>query len=131
MKYSCKEIAEITHAELIGDSSLIISNIAYDTRKIFSNKETAFIALDTDTNSGAKYIQNAVDKGIEIIISTKKLEISAAVTWIIVEDSLEFLRKLAKYHAASFDLKTIGITGSNGKTIVKEWLFLCLNDDFQ
>lgn len=130
MKYSCKEIAEITHAELIGDSSLIISNIAYDTRKIFSNKETAFIALDTDTNSGAKYIQNAVDKGIEIIISTKKLEISAAVTWIIVEDSLEFLRKLAKYHAASFDLKTIGITGSNGKTIVKEWLFLCLNDDF-
>ena len=129
MKYSCKEIAEITNAEVMGDSSLIISNLAYDTRKIFSNKETAFIALDTDTNSGAKYIQSAVDKGIEVIISTNKLEISTAVTWIIVEDALEFLRKLAKFHVESFDLKTIGITGSNGKTIVKEWLFLCLNDD--
>ena len=129
MRYSCKQIAEITDAELIGDSSLMISNIAYDTRKIFSSKETAFIALETDTNSGQKYIQTAIDKGIEVIISTEKLEINGSATWIIVQNPMDFLRKLAKYHAASYDLKTIGITGSNGKTIVKEWLFLCLNDD--
>ena len=71
MRYSCKQIAEITDAELIGDSSLMISNIAYDTRKIFSSKETAFIALETDTNSGQKYIQTAIDKGIEVIFPQK------------------------------------------------------------
>ena len=68
MRYSCGEIAKITNSEIFGDQTLIISNIAYDTRKIFSQKETAFIALETDTNSGKKYIQNAINKGIEIIM---------------------------------------------------------------
>lgn len=130
MRYSCKQISKITNAEIFGDSSLIISNITYDSRKIFSSRETAFIALETETNSGKKYIQNAIDKGIRIIISTEKLETAAPITWIIVKDTLLFLRKLAQFHLHSFDLNTIGITGSNGKTIIKEWLFLCLNDDY-
>ena len=49
---------------------------------------------------------------------------------IIVENSVKFLQDLAKYHLHKFDLKTIGITGSNGKTIVKEWLYQSLFDEF-
>ncbi|MFC6266779.1 bifunctional UDP-N-acetylmuramoyl-tripeptide:D-alanyl-D-alanine ligase/alanine racemase [Frigoriflavimonas asaccharolytica] len=129
MKYSCEEIAKITNSQIFGDSTLMISNIAYDTRKIFTHKETAFIALETEINSGRKYIQNAINKGIEIIISTEKIETPHPITWIIVENPLEFLQKLARIHLQNFDINTIGITGSNGKTIIKEWLFLCLNDD--
>ncbi len=130
MKYTCKQLADITNSKVFGDASLMVSNIAYDTRKIFTHRETAFIALETTTNSGKNYIQNAIDKGIKIIISTEKLDLDEDLTWIIVKNSLVFLQNLAKFHAEQFNLKTIGITGSNGKTIVKEWLFLCLNDDY-
>lgn len=130
MNYTAKQIAEITGSQLIGEEHLHIKNIAYDSRTLFSVNDTAFLAINTSKNSGEKYIQSAIEKGIDIIIAEHHFPQHENITWIIVKNSIEFLQKIAKYHLNQFDLKTIGITGSNGKTIVKEWLYQSLFHDY-
>lgn len=132
MNYTAKELAEITQSKLIGNANLCVKNIAFDSRTIYSTTDTAFIAITTQKNSGEKYISSVIEKGIKIIISEHKTDGFDDVTWIITQNSVEFLQKLADHHIQQFpDLKTIGITGSNGKTIVKEWLYQSLWDEFK
>ncbi len=130
MNYTVEDIARITNANIIGDKELVIKNIAFDSRIIYSTKNAAFIAINTHKNSGEKFIEAAIDRGINVIISEHHFPQFENVTWIIVENSVEFLQKLAKYHFENSHLKSIGITGSNGKTILKEWLYQCLWNEF-
>ncbi len=129
MNYTAEELARITQSTYIGDGEACIKNIVFDSRNIYSATETAFIALKTPKNNGEKYIESAIEKGITTIISENKTTENSAITWIITKDSLQFLQNLAQYHLGKHHLKTIGITGSNGKTIVKEWLYQCLSED--
>ncbi|WP_312389632.1 bifunctional UDP-N-acetylmuramoyl-tripeptide:D-alanyl-D-alanine ligase/alanine racemase [Chryseobacterium sp.] len=130
MNYTVEDIARITNANIIGDKELVIKNIAFDSRIIYSTKNAAFIAINTHKNSGEKFIEAAIDRGINVIISEHHFPQFENITWIIVENSVEFLQKLAKYHFENSHLKSIGITGSNGKTILKEWLYQCLWNEF-
>ena len=130
MNYTTKEIAEITQSQIIGNKNLQIQHIAFDSRNIYSTLKTAFIAINTHKNSGEKYIAQAIEKGIKIIISENFYSEYDGITWIIVENSVKFLQDLAHYHIENQSIKTIGITGSNGKTIVKEWLYQCLWNEF-
>lgn len=127
MNYTTSQIAQITNSQLIGDSNILISQIAFDSRNLYSISETAFIAINTPSNSGEKYISAVIEKGVKVIISENYYPEFPDVTWIIVENAIDFLQTLAKKHLENSNLKnTIGITGSNGKTIVKEWLYQCL-----
>lgn len=127
MNYTTSQIAQITNSQLIGDSDILISQIAFDSRNLYSISETAFIAINTPSNSGEKYIPAVIEKGAKVIISENYYPEFSDVTWIIVENTIDFLQTLAKKHLENSNLKnTIGITGSNGKTIVKEWLYQCL-----
>ena len=130
MNYTTKEIAEITQSQIIGNKNLQIQHIAFDSRNIYSTLKTAFIAINTHKNSGEKYISQAIEKGIKVIISENFYSEYDGITWIIVENSVKFLQDLAHYHIENQPIKTIGITGSNGKTIVKEWLYQCLWNEF-
>lgn len=130
MNYTVQQIAEITNAQVIGDKDLVVKNIAYDSRIIYSIKNTAFIAINTPKNSGEKFIEAAIDRGINIIISEHHYPQFENINWIIVENSVAFLQQLAKYHFENSHLRSIGITGSNGKTILKEWLYQCLWNEF-
>lgn len=130
MNYTLHQIAEITNAKIIGDKKLSIKNIAFDSRIIYSTKNTAFIAINTHKNSGEKFIEAAINRGINIVISEHHYSQFENINWIIVENSVDFLQKLAKYHFEHSSLKSIGITGSNGKTILKEWLYQCLWNEF-
>lgn len=130
MNYTTNHIAEITNAKIIGDKNILIRNIAFDSRIIYSTKNTAFIAINTSKNSGEKFIESAVDRGINVIISEHHHQQFENITWIIVENSVEFLQKLARFHFENAHLKSVGITGSNGKTILKEWLYQCLWNEF-
>lgn len=130
MNYTVQQIAEITNAEVIGDKNLVVKNIAYDSRIIYSIKNTAFIAINTHKNSGEKFIEAAIDRGINIIISEHQYPQFENITWILVKKSVDFLQQLAKYHFENSHLRSIGITGSNGKTILKEWLYQCLWNEF-
>lgn len=131
MNYSTQQLAEITGSKLIGDGELLVKNIDFDSRNIYSPANTAFLAINTSKNSGEKYIHSAIEKGIKIIISEHQVPEIVNITWILVENSVQFIQKLAKYHLSQYSLKTVGITGSNGKTIVKEWLYQSLFNDFK
>ncbi|WP_313215711.1 bifunctional UDP-N-acetylmuramoyl-tripeptide:D-alanyl-D-alanine ligase/alanine racemase [Soonwooa sp.] len=131
MKYTTQELAFFTNSELIGNPKQIVKNLAFDSRSIYSSKNTAFIAINSSKNSGEKYIDSAIEKGIEVIIAEKKTSDNPHITWIIVENSLQFLRQLAKFHFENSYIKSIGITGSNGKTILKEWLYQSLWNEYQ
>lgn len=126
MNYTTLEITQITDSQLIGNPDIIISNISFDSRDLYSISETAFIAIHTPNNSGEKYIGSVVEKGIKVIISEHYHPEYENITWIIVKNTIEFLQILAQKHLSQHPLNTIGITGSNGKTIVKEWLYQCL-----
>lgn len=130
MNYTTSKIAEITGSQVIGNAALQIKSIAYDSRIIFSTLDTAFIALSTDKNSGEKYIPEAIEKGVTVIIAKEAFLEHPNITWILTDNTTLFLQKLAKYHFEYSHLKSIGITGSNGKTIIKEWLYQCLWNEF-
>lgn len=130
MNYTTKQLADLTKSQLIGNGGLKVTTISFDSRTLYSSADTAFIAINTQKNSGEKYIQAAAEKGIKIIISEHQVAGLHDITWIIVENSLRFIQQLAKHHLSLFNLKTVGITGSNGKTIVKEWLYQSLFTDF-
>lgn len=127
MKYTSGELASITNSELFGDEQLCIEQIAFDTRNIFSTKNVAFIALVTEKNNGENFIQDALDKGVQVIISNRFPDTRNQVVWIKTENSLEFLRRLARWHFKQYpNLLSLALTGSNGKTVVKEWLYQSL-----
>lgn len=130
MNYTIHQIAEITNAQFIGEGKLLIKNIAFDSRIIYSTKNTAFIAINTQKNSGEKFIEAAIDRGIEVIISEHHYPQYENITWIIVDNTVDFLQKLAQYHFENSHIKSVGITGSNGKTILKEWLYQCVWNEF-
>ncbi|WP_379967490.1 bifunctional UDP-N-acetylmuramoyl-tripeptide:D-alanyl-D-alanine ligase/alanine racemase [Epilithonimonas sp. UC225_85] len=129
MNYTIKEIADITNSEIIGNGEIKIKNIAFDSRTIYSTKHTAFLAISTKKNSGQKYIDSVIEKGIDTIITENKID-NPSINQIITKNSVEFLQTLAKYHFEHSDINSIGITGSNGKTILKEWLYQCLSNEF-
>ncbi len=129
MRYTAKELAQITGATLTGNPDASVCHFAFDSRRIFSTEDTAFIAFRTQNSDGAAYIDSAIEKGIGVIVSEEPSRFNQEITWLQVDDSIEFIQRLAAFHINKMHGLTIGITGSNGKTIVKEWLYQCLADD--
>ena len=129
MNYTLKQISEITKSEIVGNQDIKIKNLAFDSRTIYSTKNTAFLAISTKKNSGQKYIETVIEKGIDTIITENKID-NSSINQIITKNSVEFLQTLAKYHFEHSHINSIGITGSNGKTILKEWLYQCLSNEF-
>ncbi len=106
--------------------------LATDSRTIVSGYETLFFALVTARNDGHQYIDHAYAKGVRgFVISSFNFEVEKYrdATFLLVMDTLEALQKLAASVRVSFSGNVIGITGSNGKTIVKEWLSELLADE--
>ena len=108
-----KAIGDI--AEVTGDDSLEIHHLLTDSRQLKSPQDTLFFALKTDKNDGAKYIPELQAQGVQAFVTG---------------DSLAALQALAAYVRSQFTGTVIGITGSNGKTVVKEWLYQLLKDDY-
>ena len=131
MNYSAKELALITNSTLLGNESKNVKLLVFDTRHLYSTENVAFLAITTSKNSGNKYITTAIEKGVKVIITENpNSEEYPDITWIVPENTIQFLQKLAAYHIKQFpDLKSIGITGSNGKTVVKEWIYQAISSD--
>ncbi len=125
--YSIKSLAEITTAEIHGSSDGFIEEIYFDSRTIFSPKNGVFFSFSTNGN---QYINDAYQKGIRIFVVNETDEIKDDSVYLKVDSPVKALQKWAEFHRNKFELKTIGITGSNGKTIVKEWLNQLLWKDF-
>ncbi|MGB0914679.1 MAG: alanine racemase [Crocinitomicaceae bacterium] len=123
LDYSYQDISKIIGHQESPDNRQIRS-IAFDTRKIIQGENTLFFALTGVFRDGHDFIQSAYDKGVRSFVVSKKgitnnLE---GAKEIVVEDALKALINFAAYHRKRFVIPVVAITGSNGKTTVKEWL---------
>lgn len=132
--YTGNEIAGILNARLISDSpeQIGVKDILIDSRLFISAENCLFFALETARNNGQKYINDLYDKGVRLFVVSQlppNYTDLAHSHFFVVKDTLKALQKLATAHRSSFKIPVIGITGSNGKTIVKEWLYQLLSTD--
>lgn len=130
--YSASQISGIVNGQLVGDNSEVqITSILFDSRQIVNAAETLFFALVGPHDDGHRYVEELYSKGVRAFVVNRLPEgqMPEAV-FIKVDDTLVALQALAAYHRAQFSYPVIAITGSNGKTIVKEWLSQILSPDF-
>jgi len=134
-KYSINQINRIVDGNLYqkGNSSNSIRNILIDSRMLLSPSDTLFFALVSQRNDGHKYIGQLYDKGVRnFIVSQDHFPFNnyPLANFIGVSSTLLALQLLCAEHRRYFDIPVIGITGSNGKTIIKEWLFQILSPEY-
>ena len=130
--YTIAEIGQILNADAkFINKDAIITYLIIDSRSVLVPENSLFFALMSHRD-GHAFIADAYDKGIRnfVITENKFLLKYNDCNFLVVNDGLKALQSLATFHRDQFDLKTIGITGSNGKTIVKEWLYQLLASDF-
>ncbi|MGV3460312.1 MAG: bifunctional UDP-N-acetylmuramoyl-tripeptide:D-alanyl-D-alanine ligase/alanine racemase [Flavobacterium sp.] len=108
-----------------------IDNVSIDSRSLQNNSGTLFFALGGQNRDGHDYIPQLIDKGVLNFVVTHIPEnIQVEANFFIVDDTLKALQDFAKWYRQQFDLPVIAITGSCGKTIVKEWLNFLLSPDY-
>ena len=126
------EIAQITHGQVIkNECSDPILRMVTDTRNSLSPQGSLFVALKGPRSNGHQFIQQAFNKGLRLFLVQEPIDFSIpGSSVVLVENTWRALQKLAAHHRQQFHIPVIGITGSNGKTVVKEWLNTLLADEF-
>jgi alanine racemase len=133
-QYSFNEIALILKGTILNqaDSNLIIRDLLIDSRRLIIPEGTLFFALSSKRNDGYKYISELYERGVRNFVVQRKPDNPSdypEANIILVKNTLRALQALAAEHRRQFDIPVIGITGSNGKTIVKEWLYQLMSED--
>ena len=133
MEYSIQEVERATGATALQLHDHCISIILTDSRRLSIPAESLFFAIKTRTNDGHKYIRELYDLRVRcFVVSDTSVDIKKMpeASFLHVKDTVQALQRLAAYHRSRFDIPVIGITGSNGKTVVKEFLYQLLRRDF-
>jgi len=124
--YSIEELAQVVDGDLHQQTPASLVHLAIDSRKIFSPDSTVFFALVGARHDGHDFLDELWEKGVRNFVVTRlpeNLSRYADANFIRVDDTLLALQALAAHHRCRFDVPVIGITGSNGKTIIKEWIY--------
>ncbi len=118
-------------AKIIGNlSEGVIEQVSIDSRSLLNNHNTIFFALKGIHYDAHQFLSEVVAQGVKVcVVSEMPENPNAAVSWILVPDTLKALQEFAAFYRKEFSFPVVGITGSNGKTIVKEWLNFLLSPD--
>lgn len=111
-----------------------INELLTDSRKVVDTASGIFFALLTKRNDGHRFIEELYEKGVRNFVVSHdpgNLLLLHEANIILVKDTLLSLQQMAAFHRKKFNIPVIGITGSNGKTIIKEWLFELLNPEYK
>lgn len=127
--YSTDQVCRIIDGTMLTNTVQEVSHLVYDSRRIPQPSSSLFFAIKTTHNDGHQYLYEAYEKGVRAFVVSEEVRFDDTAI-IKVSDTLQALQTLAAYHRSQFELPVIGITGSNGKTIVKEWLYGLLETDF-
>ena len=121
--YTLRKIAEITGGKCIGNVDSTINNIHFDSRRFVKNNKHLFIAFKTNFNDGHLYINKVYKSGIkQFITHTKPDDLKSDAGYLIVNNTLIALQKWASFHREKFNFPVLSISGSYGKTVIKEWI---------
>ena len=126
MLYTIEQIRDILKAKgriVLPDSK--VTRLLTDSRSLSFPEETIFFAIKTRHGDGHNYVEELYNRGVRnfVVNSVEKFKKLDNANFIIVDRSIEALQSLATYHRSQFNIPVIGVTGSDGKTIVKEWLY--------
>lgn len=132
MTLTLRNIIPILKAHWVGENDVaVIDSISIDSRSLQNGENTMFFAISGPNNDGHTYINELIDKGVRHFVVTHIPEtVTGKANFLVVENTLDALQKFAAYYRSLFDFPIIGITGSNGKTIIKEWLNFLLSPDY-
>lgn len=133
MNYSIEKITQFINAERYGDAAASISFLLTDSRSLCFPEETLFFALRSDRNDGHHYIPELYRRGVRNFVVENVPDNFSTLykhaNFLKVSNTLVALQQLTTHHRKAFDIPVVGITGSNGKTMVKEWLSQLLSYD--
>lgn len=132
MRMSIETIVNLLNAKWIGNREAEIDWILTDSRSLCFAEETLFFALKTKRNDGHKYIPDLYERGVRNFVVSEvpeNLDEFEDANFLKVPIPLKALQRLVEKYRLQFDVPVIGITGSNGKTIVKEWLYQLLSPE--
>ena len=131
MIYTIEKVTTLIGARRYGDRDANIGFILTDSRSLCFPEETLFFALKSERNDGHNYIPELYRRGVKNFVVTDVPKGYASdypeANFLKVVNTLEALQRLAERHRDEFDIPIVGITGSNGKTMVKEWLYQLLS----
>ena len=134
MNYSIEKITTLIGARRIGNADAQIGWLLTDSRSLCFPEETLFFALKTARNDGHRYIQDLYRRGVRNFVVNGQWSMVngqwSDANFLIVPSPLAALQRLAERHRDEFDIPVVGLTGSNGKTMVKEWLYQLLSPQF-
>ncbi len=131
MTYSISTITTLIGAHRYGTADTHIDWLLTDSRSLVFPEETLFFAIRTQKNDGHRYIPELYRRGVRnFVVSQVPEHPEDDANYLKVISPMKAMQRLAERHREEFDIPVIGITGSNGKTIVKEWLYQLLSPDF-
>lgn len=132
MSILIQNIIPILNAKTAGNpANAVIDSVSIDSRSLQNSEHTLFFALVGPNNDAHSYIKDLIATGVQNFVVLHVPEGCAdKANFLVVENTLDALQQLAAYYRSGFDFPVIGLTGSNGKTIVKEWLNFLLSPDF-
>ena len=129
---SIDKITKVTGARRIGDQAADIDWLLTDSRSLCFPEATLFFALKTDTGDGHKYIPELYLRGVRnfvVSVLPDHPEKYLDANFLLTDSPLKALQKLAAHNRKAYQVPVVGVTGSNGKTIVKEWLYQILTPE--
>ena len=124
MRYHLSDIAAIVGGRLVG-CDLEVTAIATDSRSYAITKESLFVAMNGVNHDAHNHITDVAERGVKAFMMEREIAFADGCGAVIVKNSLSALQALATHHRKQFDGKVVGITGSNGKTTIKEWIAQC------
>lgn len=133
MTYTIEKVTTLIGARRYGLHDANIGFLLTDSRSLCFPEETLFFALKSGRNDGHRYIADLYRRGVRNFVVTDVPQsfdtVYPEANFLKVTDTREALQRLAERHRDAFNIPIVGITGSNGKTIVKEWLYQVLSPD--
>ena len=132
MRISIENVTKILNANRVGTYPAEIDWILTDSRSLCFAEDTLFFALKTKRNDGHKYIPDLYERGVRNFVVSdlpQNLDDYVDTNFLQLPNPLKGLQRLAEKYRSQFEVPVVGITGSNGKTIVKEWLYQLLSPE--
>jgi Alr-MurF fusion protein len=133
MNYRLADIARILGAA-VPEIDGPVKHLLIDSRNPAQTEATLFFAIRGERHNGHAFIGSLYERGIRFFVVSElpdNTELYPDASFLLVPDTLAALQQLAAHHRSQFHFPVIAITGSNGKTIVKEWLWQLLRDDYR
>lgn len=132
MPYCLGDIAAILQQNISANAALPVEYLVTDSRNIIDPTKSIFFAIKGPRRSGISFVNEVYQQGVRIFIIEEPIDSSlyTDAVFIQVPNVIAALQQIAAHHRKQFAIPVIGITGSNGKTIVKEWLYQLLQSDY-